>query len=151
MEEANVLLADMAAAMVVVDDVSPAVESGMDELLKINFEVADVQADGALSQAVVLERVSLIALVLGVLIAVVLGLLVSRSVTLPIYCAAAMSLGSPGARATSRSRPGHAEQLTKSARWRSTSITSLKSFRASWARWLRTRTPWPLPPPNCRR
>lgn len=89
-DEANVLLADMAAAMEVVDSVSPAVESGMDELLRINFEVADTQADGARNRAEILEMVSLTALVLGVLIAIVLGLVVSRSVTLPITKAAAM-------------------------------------------------------------
>jgi methyl-accepting chemotaxis protein len=89
-DEANGLIGNMTAAMEVVDGLSPAVESGMDELLRINFSVADEQADAERNNAAFLEGVSLIALVLGVLIAVVLGLLVSRSVTLPIIRAAAM-------------------------------------------------------------
>lgn len=89
-EEANGLIGNMTAAMEVVDGLAPDVESGMGELLRINFAVAKDQADVARTRAASLEVVSLIALILGVLIAVALGLLVSRSVTLPIIRAAAM-------------------------------------------------------------
>jgi methyl-accepting chemotaxis protein len=89
-EEANGLIGDMADAMEVVDGVSPDVELGMDNLLSINFKVADDFADSSRNTAAFLQRISLFALVLGVLIAVVLGLLVSRAVTLPIIRAAAM-------------------------------------------------------------
>ncbi len=89
-EEANVVIDDMASAMEVVDGLAPAMESSLDELLRVNFSVADTFSDSARTQSSYLEVVSLVALVLGVLIAIVLGLLVSRSVTLPIIRATAM-------------------------------------------------------------
>lgn len=89
-DEANLLTENMAAAMETVDSKAPAVEEGMEKLLKINFDVAKEFADSSLEDAQVSEKVSLIALLAGFVIATVLGLLVSRAVTLPILSASAM-------------------------------------------------------------
>lgn len=52
----------------------------LDEILEINRKVAHETADTSIAQAVLLETISIIAMLIGVVVALTLGILISRSI-----------------------------------------------------------------------